>query len=64
MLSYVDRPATLQNLGVVRAGQGRFEEAASAFVSALETTEDPQARQNLRRNLARVAKHLGPAEQR
>jgi tetratricopeptide (TPR) repeat protein len=52
VLSYVDRGAALQNLGVVRLQQGRPAEAAAAFRAALNVTADPAKRRRLEYNLA------------
>jgi tetratricopeptide (TPR) repeat protein len=52
VLSYVDLPAALQNLGVVRLQQGRFPDAAQAFRRALEGKVDVESRRQLNHNLA------------
>jgi len=52
VLSYVDRDAALQNLGVVRLEQGRFDDAAALFRQAIELNADPVARRGLTHNLA------------
>lgn len=63
VLSYVDRDAALQNLGVVRLEQGRFEAAAELFRRALELNADPAARRGLTHNLATALLGAGrPAE--
>jgi hypothetical protein len=54
VLSYVDRGAALQNLGVVRLQQRRAGEAAAAFRAALAVTADRDERLRLAHNL-RVA---------
>ena len=55
ILSYVDRDAALQNLGVVRLDQRRFDDAADLFRKALELSADPAARRGLTHNLAVAA---------
>jgi tetratricopeptide (TPR) repeat protein len=63
VLSYVDRDAALQNLGVVRLEQRRFDDAVDLFRAALELTADPAARRRLTHNLATAALGAGrPAE--
>ena len=52
VLSYVDRGAALQNLGVVRLGQTRPADAIAAFESALAVTKDTEKRRRLTHNLA------------
>jgi protein O-mannosyl-transferase len=67
VLSYVDRGAALQNLGVVRLEQRRAPEAAAAFRAALAVTADPGKRRRLQHNLrfaeARAAAPGGSAAQ-
>jgi len=63
VLSYVDRDAALQNLGVVRLEQGRFDAAAALFREALALNADPAARRGLTHNLATAELGAGrPAE--
>jgi len=61
VLSYVDLPAALQNLGVTRLEQGRFQAAAQAFRGALTGKLESEARRRLSHNLA-VAELLGARE--
>ena len=62
MLSYVDRGAALQNLGVMRLEQRRAIEAVAAFRGALAVTVDPTKRQRLLHNLG-VAQSAAQAGQ-
>jgi Tetratricopeptide repeat len=63
ILSYVDRDAALQNLGVVRLEQGRFDDARRLFREALEQGADAAARRQLTHNLATAELEAGhPAE--
>ena len=59
VLAYVDRGATLQNLGAVRYAQGRFADAAGAWTRALELSRDPEQRRRLRSNLGAAALSAG-----
>lgn len=59
LLAYVDRRAALQDLGVVRARQGRFAEARRAFAEALTGTRDDAARRELVHDLARATLEAG-----
>jgi hypothetical protein len=52
VLSYVDRGAALQNLGVTRLQQHRAPEAVAAFRAALAVTADPNKRRRLEHNLS------------
>ena len=52
ILSYADQGAALQNLGVVRLQQGRFEEAREAFTKALQGNVDETSRRQLLQNLS------------
>jgi hypothetical protein len=61
VLAYVDRTATLQNLGTVRLEQGHLSEARGAFEAALAGTTDAQARRELTHDLALVAFRGGDA---
>ena len=62
VLSYVDRGAALQNLGVMRLQQQRAGEAVAAFRAALAVTADPNKRRRLEHNLA-IAMHAKKDEQ-
>lgn len=59
VLSFVDRGAALQNLGVVRLEQHRFADARRAFTEALDGTNDPTRRRELTQNLAAAAQGEG-----
>lgn len=61
VLAYVDRGAALQNLGVVRSKQRRFEDARVAFHAALEGTTDPRRRRELTHDLAAASLEAGDA---
>ena len=52
VLAYVDRAATLQNLGTVRVEQHRWVDARRAYTEALAGTSDAQRRDELTFNLA------------
>jgi protein O-mannosyl-transferase len=52
VLSYVDRGAALQNLGVTRLEQRQLEEARAAFRAALALVTEEGPRRRLRHNLA------------
>lgn len=63
ILSYVDRTAALQNLGVVRLQQERFDDASSAFRSVLGLNLDAASRRRITHNLATAQLRAGhPAE--
>ena len=63
VLSYVDRAAALQNLGVTRLEQGKLAEAGAAFRAALELMTGEEARRRLTHNLATTELRAGnPAE--
>jgi tetratricopeptide (TPR) repeat protein len=63
VLSYVDRGAALQNLGVTHLEQGHLGEAAGAFRAALSTVSDPSLRRRITHNLATTELRAGnPAE--
>ena len=63
VLSYVDRGAALQNLGVVRLEQRRFAEAGAAFRAARHIASDEGERRRLTHNLATAELAAGnPAE--
>lgn len=59
VVSFVDRGAALQNLGVVRLEQHRFADARRAFLEALDGTKDPLRRRELTQNLAAAAQGEG-----
>jgi hypothetical protein len=59
LISYVDRGAALQNLGVVELERGRFGEAAGAFRAALAGAGDPLERRRLTHNLATAELRAG-----
>jgi tetratricopeptide (TPR) repeat protein len=61
VLAYVDGPAALQNLGLVRMQQRRFDEAERALEAALQATAQEPARRKLRHNLAAVHLARGDA---
>ncbi len=61
VLSYVDRSAALQNLGVVRLQQQHAPEAAAAFRAALAVTADLDKRRRLQHNLAFAEHQAGAA---
>ncbi len=61
VLSFVDRRAALQNLGIVRVEQHRLADARSAFRAALEGTIDPAARRELTHDLAAATLSDGDA---
>jgi Tfp pilus assembly protein PilF len=63
VLSYVDRVAALQNLGVVRLEQGKFPEARIAFRSALGIVRDDGYRRLLLHNLATAELRGGNPEE-
>jgi tetratricopeptide (TPR) repeat protein len=63
ILSYVDAGAALQNLGVVRLDQGRFDDARAAFRRALEIVSDEGARRRLTHNLATAELRSGHADE-
>jgi hypothetical protein len=63
ILSYVDRVAALQNLGVVRLEQDRFGEARIAFRSALGIVGDDGYRRLLLHNLATAELRGGNPEE-
>lgn len=52
LLSYVDRAAALQNLGVAQLQQRLFEDASRTFREALALNVDPATRGRLQHNLA------------
>jgi tetratricopeptide (TPR) repeat protein len=52
LLSYVDRAATLQNLGVAQLKQRHFGDARRTFREALDLNLDEKARGRLQHNLA------------
>jgi tetratricopeptide (TPR) repeat protein len=63
VLAYVDRHAALQNLGIVRLEQRRWNEARTAFLVALAGTSDETARRELTHDLAIATLEAGdPAE--
>lgn len=55
VISYVDRRAALQNLGVAQMQSERFAQAAVAFEAALALADDPKKRGELSHNLAAAA---------
>ncbi len=59
ILAYVDRSATLQNLGTVLLEQGRFHDARVSFEHALEVTVDETTRREIGHNLAIAALREG-----
>lgn len=59
ILSYVDRTAALQNLGVVRLQQERFEEARRVFRSLLDLNVDEATRRRITHNLATAELRAG-----
>jgi tetratricopeptide (TPR) repeat protein len=63
VLSYVDVGAALQNLGVVRLDQGRFDDARAAFRGALEVVSDEGERRQLTHNLATAELRAGHADE-
>lgn len=62
MLSYVDQGAALQNLGVVRLEQERFQDASALFRKALELAGDVGERRRLTHNLASAELAAGRAD--
>jgi Tfp pilus assembly protein PilF len=63
VLSYVDLGAALQNLGVVRLEQERFDDARTAFRRALDVVADESARRKLTHNLATAELRAGHADE-
>ncbi|MFL5321313.1 MAG: tetratricopeptide repeat protein [Myxococcaceae bacterium] len=63
VISYSDEAAALQNLGLVRLEQKRFDEAAQAFRGALADQNDGVVRRQLRHNLAAAALGKGDYEE-
>lgn len=63
MLAYVDRRATLQNLGIVRLEQRRFIDARALFRAALDGTSDEGARRELTHDLALATLESGDPEE-
>jgi tetratricopeptide (TPR) repeat protein len=61
IISYVDRGAALQNLGVVQLEQRRFAEAATAFRAALQLAGNDRERRQLTHNLAAAELSVGHA---
>jgi protein O-mannosyl-transferase len=61
VLSYVDRDAALQNLGVVRLEQRRFEDASQLFRAALELSSSGEDQRRLTHNLASAELGAGHA---
>jgi hypothetical protein len=63
IISYVDRGAALQNLGVTRMEQGQATAARAALTSALQLVEAEPTRRRLLHDLAAVELRFGnPAE--
>jgi Tfp pilus assembly protein PilF len=63
VISYVDRSAALQNLGVVRMEQDRPDEARAALHAALDLARDEPTRRRLTHNLAAAELRFGnPSE--
>jgi tetratricopeptide (TPR) repeat protein len=63
IISYVDRGAALQNLGVVRIEQNRPDEARAALHAALDLITGDEPRRRLTHNLAAAELRFGrPAE--
>jgi tetratricopeptide (TPR) repeat protein len=62
-LSYVDRAAALQNLGVMRLELGKFDDASHAFRTALDVVSDEAKRRLLLHNLAAAELRAGHAEE-
>lgn len=63
VIAYVDQGAALQNLGVVRLSQSRFDDAVAIFRSALAVVNEPSERRQITHNLATAELRLGHAEQ-
>ncbi len=59
VLSYVDRAAALQNLGVTRLAQGDLADAAVAFRAALGVVSDEPRRREITHNLATAELRAG-----
>ncbi len=61
VLSYVDRAAALQNLGVTRLEQHSFADAAAAFRAALDVVAEDRRRREITHNLATAELRAGHA---
>jgi tetratricopeptide (TPR) repeat protein len=61
IISYVDRSAALQNLGVVRIEQNRPDEARAALHAALDLVTQDEPRRRLTHNLAAAELRFGNA---
>ena len=61
VLSYVDRGAALQNLGVLQLQQEKFEDARATFRTALGADVDEKERRKLTHNLATAELRSGNA---
>ena len=62
-LSYLDRAAALQNLGVTELSRGELASATTAFSAALTVERDPLSRRRLAHNLAATELRAGRAAQ-